>query len=278
MQRLITSEDREKFAVSGKIGLVSAISPEGMPHIAFISTIQAKSEDEIIWGEFIVGKTKMYLQQNPKAGFLVLNTEKQWWNGKALETDVKDTGPEFDMLNNAPLFRYNTYFGIGKVHYMKLVDFSGQQNLGMSAIIKGAILGRLVKPWIARKKDSVPKIKGLTAKLLKKIDSLKFISFIDEEGFPVIIPIVQAFMKDQNRIIIPLTAYRNQLSKIKPGSNVAIYVANLELNTVLLQGKLIGFNSTLGLKYGIFDVEKIYNSMPPITGYVYPKEELKTVH
>lgn len=32
----ITHEDREKFAVSGKGGLIASISPEGYPHIAFI--------------------------------------------------------------------------------------------------------------------------------------------------------------------------------------------------------------------------------------------------
>ncbi|HHX80472.1 MAG TPA: pyridoxamine 5'-phosphate oxidase family protein [Acholeplasmataceae bacterium] len=272
----ITHEDREKFAVSGKVGLIASISPEGYPHIAFINTIQALKDDEIIWGEFIHGKSKMYLKDNPKAGFLVLNTEKEWWNGKAIETDIKDTGPEYDLLNSAPLFRYNTYFGIGKVHYMKLTAFSGKQKLPMGKIIKGALQGRLIKPRVNSSGKEIAK--GFTVKLMKAIDSLKFISFVDEDGFPVIIPIIQATMKDRGRMIIPLSVYQEELEKIKPDSKVAVYLANLDLTTVLLQGIFKGIKKNLGVSYGIFDLDKVYNSMPPITGYVYPKEELKVVH
>jgi hypothetical protein len=274
----ITHEDREKFSVSGKIGLIAAISPEGMPHVAFISTIQAHSEDEIIWGEFITGRSKMYLRDNPKAGFLVLNTAKEWWNGKAVETAVKDTGPEFDLLNNAPLFRYNTYFGIGKVHYMKLTAFSGKQDLPMGGIIKGALLGRLIKGGVKPCPDRTEKMKGLTVKLLKDIGSLKFLCYIDEDGFPVVFPIVQAVMKDAGRIFIPMTVYAEHFAKIKTGAKIAVFLANLELSTVLLQGTYQGTGKKLGVKYAVFDVEKIYNSLPPITGYIYPEEEMAVVH
>lgn len=278
MQRLITNEDKEKFAVSSKIGLISSVSPEGYPHVAFISTIQAKAEDEIIFGEFINGRSKKYLDTNPKAGFCIVNTAMEWWTGKAVQTDIKDTGPEFDLLNDAPLFRYNTYFGIGKVHYLKLHEFSGKKKLAMGRIIRGALLGRLIKPLVPRSIDKTEKIKGITAKLLKKIDCLKFISYVDDDGFPVILPIIQALQKDTGKIIIPLTANKEQLKKIKAGSQVAIYIANLELSTVLLQGTYRGIQNRLGLKYGVFDVEMVYNSMPPITGYVYPEAELKLVH
>lgn len=272
----ITHEDREKFAVSGKVGLIASISPEGYPHIAFINTIQALKEDEIIWGEFIHGKSKMYLQDNPKAGFLILNTEKEWWNGKAVETNIKDTGPEYELLNSAPIFRYNTYFGIGKAHYMKLKAYSGKQKLPMGKILKGALQGRFIKSRVKSSKKEIAK--GFTVKLMKAIDSLKFISFVDEDGFPVIIPIIQATMKDRGRMIIPLSAYQEELEKIKPDSKVAVYLANLDLTTVMLQGTFKGIKKSFGVRYGIFDLEKVYNSMPPITGYVYPEEELKVVH
>lgn len=272
----ITKEDREKFAVTGKIGLIASISPEGYPHIAFINTIQALSEDEIIWGEFIHGKSKIYLLDNPKAGFLVLNTEKEWWSGKATQTQIRDSGPEYDLLNSAPLFRYNTYFGIGKVHYMKLVAFSGKQKLPLGKVLKGAFLGRMIRPGV--KSSGKALAKGIAVKLMKGISSLKFISFVDEDGYPVILPIIQATMKDKGRMIIPLTPYQEELSKIKADTKVAIYLANLNLTTVLFQGTYKGEFKKCGVKYGIFDIEKIYNSMPPITGYVYPPQEMRVVH
>lgn len=272
----ITKEDRDKFAVTGKVGLIASVSPDGYPHIAFINTIQAIGDDEIIWGEFVHGLVKMNLNENPKAGFLVLNPEKEWWNGKAMQTRVRDSGPEHEHLNSAPLFRYNTYFGIGKVHYMKVYSFSGKQRLPLGKVIKGALLGKFIKPGVQASGKGIAK--GTTWKLMKDMTSLKFISFVDEDGFPVILPVVQASAKDRGRMIIPFSAYSEELGKIKPGAKAALYLCNLDLVTVLLQGTYLGTRKKGGVKYGLFDIEKVYNSMPPITGFVYPPQEMKIVH
>lgn len=277
MTMFIGAEDREKFAVTGKIGLIATVNGEE-PHITLISSLQAKSEDEIIWGQFTHGLSKMYLKDNPKTAFLVLNMAKEWWRGKAIHKDIKDTGEEFEMYNNQPLFRYNTYFGIGKVHYMEVTEFSGQQALPMGAIIKGALLGKVAKNFIKKSPDKIKKIKGLSLSLVKDMTSLKFLSYIDDAGFPTLVPVIQAVMRDEGRIIIPLTTYKDEISSIKAGAKVAMFYANLELSSVLLQGTFVGVEKKAGVECAIFDIEKVYNSMVPVVGYIYPVEEYKLVH
>lgn len=274
----IRKEDIEKLAVASKIGLISTVSPEGMPHITLISSVQAKNQNQIIWGQFTHGMSKIYLRDNKKTGFFAINLEKKWWRGRAIHKEIKDTGEDFEMYNNQPLFRYNSYFGIGKVHYMDLVDYSGEQDLPMSAIMKGALRGRMVKPMIKASDSQEKKIKGLSVKLAKGLNSLKFLSFVDEEGFPVIVPVIQAFMKDQSRMIIPLTAFSEEIRNIKEGAKTAMFIANLDLVSVLLQGAFAGIKKSAGLEYGVFDIEKVYNSMVPIVGYMYPEEPYKLVH
>lgn len=278
MTALINNEDKQKFAVTGKIGLISTISTFGEPHITLITSIQAKDEKTIMWGQFTHGLSKEYIYKNPLTGFLVLNLEKKWWRGKTEYRDGVETGEDFDMYNNQPLFRYNTYFGIGRVHYMDVKDFSGQQDLPMGGIIKGALLAKMIMPFVKPSPDGIKKIKGISIKLAKDLTSLKFLSYIDEDGFPVLLPVLQASMKDEGRIIIPLTAYGKEIKKIKIGSKVALFYANLELSSVLFQGYLTAIKKTLGVEYAIFDISKVYNSMVPIPGYIYPMEPYTTVH
>ncbi len=278
MTAIISKEDMQKFAVTGKIGLISTISPFGEPHITLITSIQAKDEKTIMWGQFTHGLSKEYVNKNPLTGFLVLNLEKKWWRGKTEYRDSTETGEDFDMYNNQPLFRYNTYFGVGRVHYMDLKDFSGKQDLPMGGIIKGALLGKMIKPFVKPSPDGIKKIKGISVKLAKDLTSLKFLSYIDEEGFPVLLPVLQATMKDEGRIYIPLTAYGEEIKKIKPGSKVALFYANLELSSVLFQGYFTGIEKKLGVSYAIFDISKVYNSMVPIPGYIYPMEPYSVVH
>lgn len=278
MTTFISNEDKQKFAVTGKIGLVSTISPFGEPHVSLITSLQAKDEKTVMWGQFTHGLSKEYVKKNPLTGFLILNLEKKWWRGKTEYTDSVETGEDFDMYNNQPLFRYNTYFGIGRVHYMELKDYSGEQDLPMGAIVKGALQGKLIKPFVKNCSDGIKKIKGISVKLAKDLSSLKFLSYIDEEGFPVLLPVIQATMKDEGRIIIPLSAYGEEIKKIKPGSKIAMFYVNLELSSVLFQGYFGGIGKKLGVEYAIFDISKVYNSMVPIPGYIYPMEPYRTVH
>ena len=52
---------------------------------------------------------------------------------------------------------------------------------------------------------------------------------------------------------------------------------NLEMESVLIEGKFIGIQNKLGIKVGLVDIDRVYNSMPPKHGYIYPKEKLQPV-
>lgn len=273
----ITSEDRAKLASPSKIGLLATISPTEEVQISLISSIQTL-DNQLIWGEFVHGLSKINVQSNPKCGFLAINADMEWWRGKATHKEVRETGPEFEMYNNQPLFRYNSYFGIGKVHYMDIVEFSGKNKLPLKAIISGWLRGLAVKGLAKGCADGVDKIKGLSVKLAKNPSAPKFLSYVGENGYPILIPVVQSVLKDKGRLLIPYSAYKEELALIAPMTRASMFLASLDLTSVLFQGIYMGSEKKLGTTYGIFDIEKVYNSMVPIPGYIYPMEEYKLVH
>lgn len=278
MPKFLSEEDKKKFAVTGKVGLITSIDEDNFPRITLISTIESNGDDELIWGEFCDGISKNNLLKDPKTSFLLLNTEKEWWRGKALQTAVKNTGKEFEKLNNAPLFRYNTYFGIGKAHYMKMLSFSGKQNLDMKAIIKGVLKGKAVKRLVEKSSDKNEKITKLSYDLAKGVSTLKFLSYVDSEGYPLILPVLQATIIDKNgRIIIPLGEDNKELENIEANAKIALYYANMELSSVLFQGIFKGLEKKMKIRYAVIDIEKVYNTMVPIVGYIYPKEDYKLI-
>ncbi len=273
----ITAEDAQKLAEVSKIGILATINEQNEVHLSLISSIQTLGK-QLIFGEFVHGLSKLNLKSNPKAGFLVINKQMEWWRGKALHKEIKDTGPEFEMYNNQPLFRYNSYFGIGKVHYLDIVEFSGKQNLPLANIIFGWLGGNIAKSFIKGCPDGIDKIQGLSIKLVKNPSAPKFLSYVDKDGYPKLIPVVQSVLKDKGRLLIPHSAYAQELAEIPTGAKASIFLANLELASVLFQGAYSGTIKKLGITYGIFDIEKVYNSMVPIPGYIYPMEEYKVVH
>ena len=141
----ISEEARKLFASDSKIALVAVKDDEGYPHVTMLSTLMAKDEKSLMFGQFCEGLSKQFIVQRPKAGFLLMSVDKELWRGRAVYTHTETTGPEFDIMNQKPLFRYNTYFGIGRVYYLDLLDISEKEALPMGAIIRSALLTRIKK-------------------------------------------------------------------------------------------------------------------------------------
>lgn len=88
----------------------------------------------------------------------------------------------------------------------------------------------------------------------------------------MILPAIQATMKDGGRMIIPFSAYPEELGKSNPARKWPL------IWPIWIWSPCSCTEKKLGEKYGIFDIEMIFNSMPPITGYVHPPQEMKVIH
>ena len=130
-----TQEEFEAFAPAEKIGLVACINPDGNIHVTLITSIMAANPGQVTLGQFSTGLSKYYMQLNPDVGFLVMSMDKRLWRGKARWTHKQSDGPEYEIYNNLPMFRYNAYFGINTVHYLDLLEISSEGKIPMAKII-----------------------------------------------------------------------------------------------------------------------------------------------
>jgi hypothetical protein len=270
----------KSFESDSKIGILSSVAEDGYPHMALISSLSVKSKKTLMWGQFSRGLSKTYLENNPKTGFMVVLPDMHWWTGKALHTGTVLKGEDFEYFNNKPLFRYNSYFGIGAVHYEDLLDISAGQKLSIPQVAMGSIKSMLMKGCIKKDKtdQGIQKMPPYGIDLASKLGALKFIAYVDNDGFPRIIPALQGTAVDGNRLIFSTVPYGELLEKIPSGAKAAVYLANLELESLLLQGRWSGMGKYCCQKGGVFTIDKVYNSMLPIGGYIYPPKELPNVY
>ena len=267
------NEDYKKMTADGKIGLVATIDDEGEPHISFLSSIQPIDSTTLTVGQFCEGLSKRFFHERTKIGFLFFTAQMEIWHGRADYFQTKTIGPEFDMYNNKPLFRYNTYFGIGQVHYFKLKDISEKTTLSMGDIVKGALLTKVVAPFQGKNKQAI--LNHHAKRMFSQIDGLKFMAHLDDEGYPVITPIIQAANAGSDRIVFSGTPFAQELKAIPCNIKSAILFVNLKMESVLVKGTYAGLHGLI--PSGRLDIERVYNSMPPFAGYIYPKQAIKKV-
>lgn len=268
--------DIAAFAPELKIGLLATVNPAGQPHLTLISSLSACSPTQVIWGQFTEGLSKVHVQENPKTGFLIMSLQKELWRGKATFTRTAQGGPEFERYNNQPMFRYNAYFGIHTVYYMDLVEQAGRQPLPMNAVV-GAAIRTLFARTIGGPRRGKAVLNDWTRGLLNKLDNLKFVSYVGGDGYPVIVPVIQAQASDREHVIFALGAYGEELRAIPPGAAVAVFGMALSMEDVLLRGAYGGIRRIAGIPCGVVAVNWVYNPMPPVPGQIYPEILLQTV-
>ena len=178
------------FAPAEKVGIIATVTPEGLPHMSLLTSVMAPEPATAYRRRILPGHEQRVHAANRKIGFAILTLDKKLWRGKALWTHLKKEGPEYEIYNQQPMFRYNTYFGINTVHYFDLKETTAGAPLPLASIVKSALLTKMAKGGAAKgKPERVLSYFG--EKLFNGLDSLKFLSFIADDGFPVIIPVIQ---------------------------------------------------------------------------------------
>jgi len=268
--------DIESLCVELKVGLLATISDEGLPHLTLISTLQPNSPTQLVFGQFAEGLSKVNIKKNHKVGFLILTLDRNMWRGRANFTRTARGGKEFDMFNNIPMFRYNAYFGIHTVYYMDLLEHYGKEPLPMGSIIQAALKTMFAKAF-SSKKGKCEVLNFWTRQLIDKLSNLKFISYVDGDGYPVIIPVIQAQTLGSERVVFAASAYSEEVNAIPVNAAVALFCMSFDMEGVLLRGRYEGIRGMGGVQCGSMSVNWVYSPMPPKPEQVYPETRIEAV-
>lgn len=271
-----SEEDIKSTQPEMKVGLLATVTPEGLPHVTMLSTVMACGPAQVCFGQFTEGMSKKHILNDPKTGFLMMSLDRKLWRGKATYTHSAKNGREYDYYNNVPMFRYNAYFGVHTVYYLDLVEQTGRSPLPMNRIIFAAIQTMLART-LGRKPGQAPVINHWTRAFLDKIDNLKFLAYVGPDGYPLIIPAIQAQSLDTQHVLFSTSVYAEELMAIPAGVPLAVFSMALTMEDVLLRGTYQGFRRLGGIKVGVVEVDWVYNPMPPVPGQVYPATEIRAV-
>jgi hypothetical protein len=272
----LSREDISAFEADAKVGLLATIDPRGLPHVSLITSLQLKGDDQLMFGQFSEGLSKTHVKENPHTAFLVMNTNKELWRGKARWTGEIRSGEDYEMYNRKPMFRYNSYFGIHTVHYLDLVELSARESLSTTGIAAGSLVTMLARRFAASGGPEAV-LNPWVEKHLTGLGTLKFLSYVGEDGYPTIIPVVPCQAAGEGRVVFAPTVRRADLAAIRAGATLAVFALNLQMESVLVRGRFGGYRRYLGFKAGTIDVDWVYNSMPPMQGQIHPPEPLRPV-
>lgn len=261
----VDSRDMKDFDNPYKIALIAMEEGNGDLHTCMVSSLVNKGEDRMMFGEFVRGVSKRLIYEHPKTGFLIMSIGRDFWTGKMDFTHSVTEGEDYTKMNEYPLFRFNTYFGVNTVHYADLREISKRRALNMPGVIASAVWVMIARG--ANAGDKAKKaLRPWARKFLNGLITLKFIAYMGEDGYPKIVPVIQAQTASDSRIVFTRAPYSKMLKDLKENARVNVYGMSLDMEVVLVKGNY--HKGRLGL--GVVDIDKVYNPAPPKTGYIYP--------
>ncbi len=255
--------------------LVSTIDEQGRPHVTLISSNCAISKDKIVWGAFTEGLSKKYVKERPKQGIFYMTAAMpfKFLQAKVDFSHTTKEGKDLDHFNQTQLMRYFTYVRTHTAYYNNIVAATPIRNLPLFGIVKGIIKDIIGKGGAKTKLDE-KRLNVIGYKLFAAPIAVRVISYIDPtDGYPTMIPAIQLQAADRNRLVFPPSVIKEDLHQIPVGSKVAVFGMNFEFYNQLVKGTFTGFEKFRGIKFGVIEIEEVYNSTPPVPKVIYPRVE-----
>jgi hypothetical protein len=253
--------------------LVSTVDDKGWPHITMISSNRLIGNKELVWGQFTEGSSKEFVKKNPKQGIFYMTAEMpfKYLQVKADFSHTTNEGEDLELFNKSNLMRYFTYVRVHTAYYNTIKAIKKVRNLPLSGVIIG-ILKNIIGKGGAKTKLKEERLNIIGYNLFKAPIAVRVISYIDPEDlYPLMIPCLQLQAADHNRLVFPLSVAKKDLFNIPENTKVAVFGMNFEFANQVVKGTFIGIKKFRGIKFGVIEIEEVYNGAPPLIGTIYPK-------
>ncbi len=257
--------------------LVSTIDERGWPHITLITSNRAINQDQVTWGAFTEGQSKKNIKRNPKQGIFYMTVEMpfKFLQVKANFTHTSKEGEELEHFNKSELMRYFTYTRVHTAYFNRVIAASQVRKLSLSGIVFG-ILKDLIGKRGAKTKKEERALNIIGFPLFSTPIAVRVISYIDpKDGYPILVPCIPLQAADHNRLVFPLSSLKEDLLRIPKGIKVAVFGMNFNYVNQVVKGTYKGIQRFRFIKFGVIEIEEVYNSSPPLTGLIYPKLEIR---
>ena len=189
-------------------------------------------------------------------GFLILTTDKYIWRGKAQPiVKQKVEGPSIEPTYSKP--------DVSQDDQVRVIETHGKERLRLAPIVVASLLTKYASSSLSPTLDQ-PILEPWAQELFNKADSLKFVSFIIEDGYPVIVPLFHGLARDGTTIDFTLRVYRKELGLLKPSQKIALFTLATDLEQILVRGSFQGFARNRCVILGTIHLEWIHKLVPQV--------------
>jgi predicted pyridoxine 5'-phosphate oxidase superfamily flavin-nucleotide-binding protein len=244
---------------------LATLSSEGVPNVVPIISLQAADEGTVIFGEFMMWKTRRNLEVNPRVSVAVM-TASQGWVIKGDFLEFQRTGPYFERIMASDAFRYNAYAGIRNAGVIRVASV-----VRAFALSQPTALLDWGRAWWFARRARRRGANGVTVPLpvrkkFARLRAAKFLAYLDGDGYPDVVPALSLIPADEQIFVFSSDLAAPALATLRSGTKVAASVLTFEPVAYQIKGEFLGAERSLGKLAGVIAAQEVYSASPPLPG------------
>jgi predicted pyridoxine 5'-phosphate oxidase superfamily flavin-nucleotide-binding protein len=264
-------EVSELFAEEMAAKFLATADDEGRVNVALIVTLQPPPDgkkDRLIFGEFLMWKSKSNLEENPRVAAAVVNMKLKMATLLGDFQGFEKKGHYKDSIDASPFMRYNAYSGVRAAGVIDVKEVGPFRGPFMPSLASDFVRLRMHRAGDLNGEISVPR---LVKEKFTKLTSIKALAVMGEDGYPRVYPVLTVAPAGDGGFRLWTAKYNREMMDIRVPCRAAMSLVTMDAKSYKVVGELrAGDSKTLVLK-----VEEVYNSMPPLAGErIVPRTEI----
>ncbi|MEM4447344.1 MAG: pyridoxamine 5'-phosphate oxidase family protein [Candidatus Jordarchaeales archaeon] len=238
---------------------------DGKPNVVPVISLRAFDEETLVFGEFMMLKTRKNLAEGCKVCACVVTEKLENYVATGVFKGFERRGKYYEFVSEIPLFKYNAYTGARAAGVIKVEEVWQVERAKSKAAILLDTLAAMVTPVSGGGKRLHPNI----SEKFNRLNAVKVVAKI-EDGQPVIIPAISMRAVGGTKLVFGTRS--TDAERLKPGEYVATAVLTMEAMAYQVKGVYEGKKRTLLGEVGVVSVEEAYTLTPPRPGEKIPLE------
>jgi len=229
----------------------------------------------LVFGEFMMRKTRRNLLENNNVGISVITKRFETWSLEGVFLGFEEAGEAVDLINNSRLFRYNAYTRIRAAGRIRVTDVSPMFSLGSAGLVIRYLEARMLAGLLRRGKPSNgrapstnihvadrPVMPARVAEKFRRLGAVRAVGYRDASGAPRVFSTVVCVAAGANRLLLSDALLRLHEDSIPPSARVAVAIITKDPVAYQVKGTYRGRFAGVG----IVDLDECYSASPPLVG------------
>lgn len=240
---------------------LATLDGDGRPNCVPVITITPYIDGTLIFGEFLMQKSRKNLLVNPRVAVAVINDAFEAWSIEGEFLGFETEGEGVDFVNRLPLLRYNAYTGVRSVGRIRVDHAGPKHRLGKAALL-AAYLRASATARLLPGPNVRPVMPPPVRQKFNRMGAVRAVAFRGADGAPRASAAMACVAAGPSRLVLGDSLAEPLLGQASAGAAMAVAVITPEPVAYQVKGDYAGRRAGLHL----VELTECYSASPPLLG------------